>query len=75
MLKKWEVKLNYFKSTGKFYSCGSYKSNYELLYQIWDEVESMKRQGVLPGLHPGHHHMIISIDVPEHPHNHPHLIL
>lgn len=69
------VKLTYFTPSGKYYSAGSYTTNKMGLYDIWDEVEDMRAQKDLPGLSPSPSDFIILIDVPEHPHRHPHLIL
>jgi len=35
----------------------------------------MEERQVLPGLHIGHSEVIVSVDVPNHPHNHPKLII
>lgn len=69
------VKLTYFKPSGKYYSNGCYTTHKVELYDIWNEVENMQVRKELPGLSPGHSDFIISVDVPEHPHRHPHLIL
>jgi hypothetical protein len=71
-----KVKLIYFKSdTGKYYAEGSYDTKVDDLYDIWDEVEQMAKIRKLPGLSEGSYGWIISVDVPDHPHNHPKLIL
>ena len=69
------VKLTYFKPSGKYYSEGSYTTNRGQLFDIWDEVKKMQEELDLPGLVPGHSEFIISVDVPNHPYRHPHLIL
>ncbi len=69
------VKLTYFKPSGKYYSDGEYESNKEDLWEIWNEVEQKRESGHLPGLIEGHSPFIVSVDVPDHPHNHPHLII
>lgn len=69
------VKLIYFKRSGKFYGEGSYKTEEENLHQIWEDVEIMRDTGILPGLAEGHSKFIVSVDVPEHELNHPHLII
>jgi len=69
-----EVELIYFKRNGKFYSRGRYQTKEEHLFDIWYEVRAMRNEGNLPGL-VGINDFIISVDVPEHEHNHPHLIV
>lgn len=69
------VKLTYFKPSGKYYSEGSYTTNNVGLYDIWSEVRTMQIEKDLPGLTSGHSDFIISVDVPDHPCRHPHLIL
>lgn len=69
------VKLIYFKGNGKFYSSGSYCSNHTQLFEIWDEVKRMQKEGKLPGLVDGARMPIISVKVPQHPHKHPHLVI
>lgn len=69
------VKLIYFKSNGKFYSSGSYVSDQVMLFEIWEEVRLMQKEGRLPGLVDGAGMPIISVKVPQHPHKHPHLVI
>ena len=69
------VKLTYFKLSGKYYSEGSYPTDKKQLFEIWDEVKKLQEEKYLPGLLPGHSEFHVLIDVPEHPHRHPHLIL
>lgn len=44
------VKLTYFKRSGKYYSEGSYQTNYKHNYEIYDEVRTKLNSGNLPGL-------------------------
>lgn len=67
-----KVKLTYFKPSGKFYSEGEYNTEPKALYRIWDEIRAMKE---LPGLYGGPNSYIVSVDVPEHEHNHPCLLI
>ena len=69
------VKLTYFKTSGKYYSECTYISNKDSLFGIWDEVKRRKEAGCLWGLVSGHSSYHILVDVPNHPHEHPHLIL
>jgi len=60
------VKLTYFKSTGKYYSEGEYKTEKIALWEIFKEVREKMFGGCLPGLCKGTCDFIVSIDVPEH---------
>jgi hypothetical protein len=71
----FEVNLNYFSPSGKWKYSGTYTSSRKLLYEIWDEVRGLQVLGQLPGLQSGLWDGPISVDVPSHPHAHPHLIL
>lgn len=71
---KRRVDLTYFRTTGKFYSEGSYETTVQHLWQIWEEVDRMRRERRLPGLQEGHSNYIVLVDVPDHEHNHPVLI-
>lgn len=71
----YKVLLTYFRASGKYYTEGEYETKKTGLYEIWDEVENLKLLGTLPGLVEGANEFHISIDVPDHPHRHPHLIL
>lgn len=70
-----KVLLSYFKPNGKWYSDDEYETSKELLFEIWDEVRAMRDARRLPGLVEGHSEYIVSVDVPDHPHRHPHLIM
>lgn len=70
----WRVRLTYFKDTGKFYSEGEYVSEKLALWEIWDEVKEMLKVGKRPGLVDRVNDFYVTVDVPEHPHNHPVLI-
>lgn len=45
-----KVTLTYFKTTGKYYSSGEYKTEKVLWHDIIEEVEKMKEEGRLPEL-------------------------
>lgn len=68
------VDLTYFKDTGKYYSSGSYTTDLRKLFEIFREVRAMVNKGRLPGLCDGAKFNTL-IDVPEHEHNHPQLIM
>jgi len=68
---KIEVKLIYYKSSGKYYAEGSYMEDYIPLFEIWERVKNMKEHPELRSQWSG----IISVDVPDHINAHPHLII
>ena len=70
-----KVELTYFKASGKYYSSGSYETKEDGMYEIFREVKVMQKNGCLPDLVKGCTEFHIHINVPEHRHNHPHLIL
>jgi hypothetical protein len=70
-----KVKLIYFKPSGKFYADGGYDTTLTNLWDIWGEVEEMLLRGLLPDMVEGAREFIMYVEVPEHPHNHPHLII
>ena len=73
-----KVNLQLFEQSGKFYIESSYGTYLTDINSIFDEVRKMRYKGILPGLVPSgygaHLNYIVSIDVPGHPNNHPHLI-
>lgn len=71
----WEVKLTYFKKSGKFYGNGSYLSKKVGLWEIWEEINNMFKNQKMPGLIDGPQDFITYVEVPAHPHNHPILII
>lgn len=75
-VKQIQVKLTYFKPNGKFYTQGDFwmKGEGVRLDEIFDLVEQKAIAYKLPGLKEGHSDFVVLVDVPHHPHNHPHLI-
>ena len=71
----WRVKLEYFKSSGKFYSEGHYTSHKLQMFEIFDEVKDMLAAGRRPGLIDGTNEFYVRIEVPDHPHNFPCLVV
>lgn len=69
----YEVKLTYFKMGGKYYTEGSYESEKAQIFEIHEEVREMKANGTLPGISIDDH--IVHVEVPDHPDNHPRLII
>ncbi len=68
--------LTYFKPTGKYYSQGELEvGDFYALWLIWDDVRELRNKRALPGLIQGHDDYIVSVDVPDHPDRHPHLIM
>lgn len=73
-----KVRLVYFQSSGKYFSEGEYETEKENLCQIFAEVREMSQDGRLPGLVFGctEFHVLINVPKhPQHPYNHPRLIL
>lgn len=70
----YTVKLTYFKPGGKYYAEGTYETQVEPLYEIFDEVRKIHKRKELPGLMVGHSDFITLIRVPDHPNDHPRLI-
>jgi hypothetical protein len=71
------VHLTYFKRNGKYYSDAWYTTPHVPLYEIWEEVRQKLEAGLAPGLveRPGQPcEFIALVDVPNHPHRHPHII-
>lgn len=56
-----EVQLTYFKTSGKFYTDGSYTSDKKFPFEVFEEVQKMKDEGKLPGLVEGATEFIIHI--------------
>lgn len=71
------VKLTYFKKNGKFYDEGSFEVlNSIPLHTVWNRVREMRENGRLPGLVEGAgREFMILVNVPGHPHEHPHIIV
>lgn len=69
------VKLTYFKQSGKYYSEGEYYSKEEDMWRIFDEVRRLLQNKVLPGLIEGHSNFIVYVEVPDHRHNYPTLVI
>lgn len=70
------VKLEYFKPSGKWYCSGEYISDMKTLYDIWNEIKYARDNGFLPGVGPSvGRDFLISVRVPNHKSDHPHLIV
>ncbi len=85
----FRVNLTYFKDTGKYYSTGALEVPQSLahplgglaagtvtpLFEIWAVVRHLQYVGALPGLTEGHSPFTVLVEVPEHPHSHPHMVI
>lgn len=79
-VKTWQVRLTYFKRSGKFYTEGSLEVLEGAdLTAIWELVREIRKKGRLPGLSQGEliggPEFIVLVNVPGHPHEHPHIIV
>lgn len=71
----FRVELEYYKDSGKYYSSGDYLTQKLQMYEIFDEVRQMLASGKRPGLVDGHNEFYTIVRVPNHPHDHPALIV
>ena len=73
------VKIDYFKPSGKWYSEAEFRATEWDLSQIWEEVETHILTHNAPGLAPSSggsdFEFNVLINVPGHPHNHPHFLM
>lgn len=75
-MKKLTVKLIYFTKRGKFYSEGEFKvGSTASLWEVWDMVKKMHKDGELPGLISGARFPFIYVNVPGHEAEHPWLFV
>ncbi len=71
----YAVHLTYFRSTGWYYSSSAqYRTSRDALFKVFKEVKDMVEAGQLTGLKQCAQYITL-IDVPDHPHNYPHLIM
>lgn len=72
----YQVKITYFKESGKYYSEGEYTSTKAEMFEIFEECIAMRFSGKpAPGLSSDGSGFYWLIEVPTHPHDHPHLIV
>lgn len=74
-----KVKLQIFKRNGKWYTDGEYDTNKEHLFEIWEEIRDLMKHGKTPGLRESLNRndleeLMVLVDIPAHPFNHPHII-
>ena len=46
----YEIELQYFKPSGKYYTSGTYSTSHIQMYKVHEEVEKMKKDNKLPGI-------------------------
>lgn len=74
----WKVCVTYFKKSGKYYCEGTYLTRELDMFEIFAEAELMISLGRRPGLvdcEPGKNEFYALIEVPDHPHKYPHLVM
>ena len=69
----WQIKLIYFKYSGKYYSEGSFWTDLNYMYEIVNEVSQMREDQKLPDISCGKEFFIM-IDASAHPNGFPVLI-
>jgi len=69
------VELTYFKGTGKYVTEATYETEMKDMHDIWDELRVMLNDGKRPGLYDGHSGYHVLVNVPDHPHDHPRLMV
>ena len=67
----YQVNLVYRTDRGKYYSECSYESGLIHMFEIVDEVQTMLDSGQLPGLSGASCNYFVTINVPDHPNDHP----
>ena len=72
--RPYDVKLTYFKPTGKWYADNMIRTMDVRPWQICADVRELRNLGRLPGLVEGARDFHILVDVPLHPHNVPTLL-
>ena len=75
--RRYHVNMTYFKKSGKFYDEAWISVPGDMkLHQIWELVRRMRSEGRLEGLVEGAgREFMILVNVPGHPHEHPHIIV
>jgi hypothetical protein len=70
-----KVLLTHFKPSGKYYTHGEYETDKTELFAIHQQVAGFAQHNMLPGLAPDHSDFFTLVGVPDHPHDHPHLVV
>lgn len=72
----FRVVLSYFRPTGKYLASAETVIAHDAIAMIWEEIHEMRKLGRLPGLRPNAgRDLLIVVDVPDHPHRVPHLVM
>lgn len=70
------AKLSYFKRSGKWYADGSLEvDGSRPLFELWADIKKLLDSGKWPGLIDGPHDFFVHVDIPDHRHAHPHMIM
>lgn len=70
-----KVRLDYFKQNGKWYTEAEFETEHKPLLEIWDEIIEKLVSGDPPGLVNWHNDFMVLVNVPEHEHAHPYIIM
>lgn len=63
-----QVKLEYFKISGKFYTSADWEVMDDLeMYEIFQLAHRWSRRGTLPGIRGNHNNYFIRVTCPDHP--------
>jgi hypothetical protein len=69
------VTIQYFKSSGKYYSTGEYETEHTHMQDVFDEVRQFQLEGKLPGLvEGGGKSFTIYVNADDHPNGYPAVI-
>lgn len=69
------VELSYFKLSGKWYTDAEYQTGDKPLREIWEEIINKLRANDPPGLFNWHNDFMVLVNVPQHEHAHPIIIM
>lgn len=73
-----KVELTYFKRSGKYYANAAHDVplvENAPLYRYWEYINDLRAGGHAPGLCGGGREFVVLVSVPEHPHDHPTLLM
>ena len=66
-MPKYLIKVQYFKTSGKYYASGEYETTHELMHNVFEEFEDMLKRGKRPGLVNGHSGFTAVLNCNRHP--------
>ena len=69
----YEIELQYFKTSGTYYSSGTYTTSLNAMYKVKEEIEKMKKDNKLPGI--TGNEFIVYTNAEKHPNGFPIIIL